>query len=320
MSTPWGAISSGSTDGAAADARFFLPQGLVADATSAYVADTNNHTIRRVDLATGAVTTIAGAAGQAAYADGTGGDARFNTPLGVALAADGHTLYVADAANRSIRAVDVQTGAVTTLPTNGAPGSMFARFNTPSGLARAGNVLYVSDSADHVVVAIDLGTNLVTSVAGTPRVAGAVDGTGMKARFNAPAGLAADGRGTLYVADTLNDAVRAIDLKSGAVTTLAGVLGIQGADDGPAAMAHFAQPSALAVDAVGDLFVGDALNETVRRIDVKSATVSTPIGVIKKTGVQLGPLPAQIGQPTALALTPDAKLLLFSESSLLEAH
>jgi len=58
----------------------------------------------------------------------------------------------------------------------------------------------------------------------------------------------------------------------------------------------------------------------VRRIDVKSATVSTPIGVIKKTGVQLGPLPAQIGQPTALALTPDAKLLLFSESSLLEAH
>jgi sugar lactone lactonase YvrE len=320
VSTPWGAISSGSTDGAAADARFFLPQGLAADATSAYVADTNNHTIRRVDLASGAVTTIAGAAGQAAYADGTGGDARFNTPIGVALSADGHSLYVADSANRSIRAVDVQSGAVTTLPTNGAPGSMFARFNTPMGLARAGGVLYVSDAGDHVVVAVDLGSDVVNNVAGTPRVAGAIDGTGMKARFNAPSGLAADGRGKLYVADTLNDAVRAIDLESGAVTTLAGVLGIQGADDGPAAMAHFAQPSALAVDAVGDLFVGDGLNETVRRIDIKNATVSTPIGVLKVTGVRLGPLPAQIGQPTALALTPDAKLLIFSESSLLEAH
>ena len=87
-------------------------------------------------------------------------------------------LYVADSGNRSIRAVDLASGAVTTLPVNGAPGSMFARFNTPTGLARDGTHLYVSDSSDHVIVAVDLATKLVTAVAGTPRIAGVTDGIG----------------------------------------------------------------------------------------------------------------------------------------------
>src|SRR5262249_14492974 len=131
VSTILGTISAGAVDGIGEAARFFVPQGLAADATSAYVADSHNHTIRRVDLASAAVTTIAGAAGEAAYADGTGGDARFNTPIGVALDAGAQRLFVSDSGNRSIRAVDLASGAVTTLPTNGAPGSMFARFNAP---------------------------------------------------------------------------------------------------------------------------------------------------------------------------------------------
>src|SRR6185312_11132137 len=119
---------------------------------------------------------------------------------------------------------------------------------------------------------------------------------------------------------TLNDAVRKIDLATGAVTTVAGVLGIRGADDGPAASAHFAQPASLAVDGLGDLFVADTLNSLVRRIDLAHATVSTVIGTLAGNGVMLGPLPAQLGPPTALALTPDARLLVASESSLLVAH
>ncbi|HEX8954261.1 MAG TPA: hypothetical protein VF945_20545, partial [Polyangia bacterium] len=222
--------------------------------------------------------------------------------------------------NRSIRAIDLATGAVTTLPTNGAPGSGFARFNTPSGLASDGKHLYVSDSADQVVVAVDLATNVVSAVAGSPRVAGANDGVGAKARFNAPQGLAADGKGALYVADTLNDAVRKIDLATGTVTTAAGVLGVTGYDDGAAAMAHFAQPGALAVDSVGDLFVGDTLNALVRRIDLAHGTVSTAVGVFGRAGVAPGPLPAQLGPTTAVALTPDAKLLVASENALLLAH
>jgi sugar lactone lactonase YvrE len=320
VTTNRGALAVGSSDGAGAMARLFAPQGIAVAATTAYVADTDNHTIRAVDVQSGAVTTIAGAAGQAAYADGAGGDARFNTPIGVALDAAGKELYVADSGNRSIRAIDLASGTVSTLPTNGAPGSGFVRFNAPSGLARDGTHLYVSDSSDQVIVAVDLATNLVTAIAGTPRVAGANDGVGAKARFNAPQGLASDGKGALYVADTLNDAVRKIDLASNTVTTAAGVLGAMGSDDGPVAEAHFSQPGALTADGVGDLFVGDTLNHVVRRIDLAHGMVTTPVGVVGKVGVAPGPLPAQLGVPTALALTPDAHLLIASENAILVAH
>lgn len=320
VTTILGAISTGSTDGVGAAARFFVPQGLAVAGTTAYVADSDNHTIRAVDLATGAVTTLAGAAGQASFADGSGGDARFNTPIGLALDDGATHLYVADSGNRSIRVVALAGGAVSTLPTNGAPGSMFVRFNAPSGLARDGTHLYVSDVSDQVVLAVDLATNLVANLAGSPRVPGANDGVGGKARFNGPAGLAADGQGLLYVADTLNDVVRRIDEKTATVVTIAGALGIPGSDDGPATMAHFSQPTTLAVDAVGDLFVGDTLNALVRRVDLKNGVVSTPVGSLAKSGVRTGPLPAQIGPPTALALTPDAHLLIVSESALLVAR
>ncbi|HEX9103442.1 MAG TPA: hypothetical protein VF997_14620, partial [Polyangia bacterium] len=320
VTTLFGARSSGSSDGAGSAARFSAPQGIAVAGATAYVADSGNHTLRAVDLRSGAVTTLAGAAGQAAYADGNGPDARFNAPIGLALDDTARHLYVADSGNRSIRAIDLTTGAVTTLPTNGAPGSGFARFNTPSGLASDGKHLYVSDSADQVVVAVDLATNVVSAVAGSPRVAGANDGVGAKARFNGPSALAADGKGALYVADTLNDAVRKIDLATGTVTTAAGVLGVTGYDDGAAAMAHFAQPGALAVDSVGDLFVGDTLNALVRRIDLAHGTVSTAVGVFGRAGVAPGPLPAQLGPTTAVALTPDAKLLVASENALLLAH
>jgi hypothetical protein len=114
--------------------------------------------------------------------------------------------------------------------------------------------------------------------------------------------------------------VRRIDLASGTVVTVAGVLGIAGSDDGPVASAHLSQPGALAVDAVGDLFVGDALNSLVRRVDLINGIVSTPIGTLSATGLEPGPLPAQLGPPTALALTPDAHLLVMSENTLLVAH
>ncbi len=320
VTTILGAIANGSADGAGSVARFAAPQGLAVAGSVAWVADTGNDTIRRVDLGSGAVSTVAGAAGQATWADGAGGDARFNAPLAVALDDAAGRLFVADSGNRSIRAVDLATGAVTTLSLVGAPGSMFVRFDTPSGLAHAGTHLYVSDAGDHDIVDVDLLTNVVFAVAGTPRVAGSNDGVGALARFNSPSGLVADGRGALYVADTLNDAVRKIDLASGTVSTVAGVPGITGATDGPTTLAQLARPIALALDGRGDLFVADSLNRVVRLVDLNAGMVSTPIGSIEESGVALGPLPAQLGAPTALALTPDAHLLVASESSLLLAH
>ena len=320
VTTILGAIADGSSDGAGTAARFSGPQGLAVAGNVAFVADSGNDTIRRVDLPTGAVTTIAGAAGQATFADGAGADARFDTPLALALDDAGATLFIADSGNRSIRALDVASGAVTTLPLNGAPGSMFVRFDTPSGLAHDGTHLYVSDAADNVIVAVDLATNLVTAVAGTPRVAGASDGIGPAGRFNGPTGLVADGMGALYVADSLNEAVRRIDLASATVSTVVGVLGYPGANDGATATAHLSRPVALALDGLGHLYIADSANAVVRLVDLNASVVSTPIGSIAQSGVQLGPLPAQLGTPTALALTPDAHLLMTSESALLVAH
>jgi sugar lactone lactonase YvrE len=320
VTTILGAIAAGASDGAGGQARFAAPQGLAVAGDVAWIADSGNDTIRRVEMSTGAVTTVAGAAGQASYADGVGGDARFDTPLAVALDAAAGLLYVADSGNRSIRAVDLATAAVTTLTLTGAPDSSFVRFATPSGLALDGTRLYVSDSADHVVVAVDLLTRVVFGVAGTARVAGSSDGRGALARFNSPSALVADGRGALYVADTLNDAVRKIDLGSGGVSTLAGLPGYTGADDGPTSLARFARPVALALDGLGDLFVADSANSVVRLVAIDASLVSTPIGSIAQSGVALGPLPAQLGAPTALALTPDARLVVASESALLIAH
>lgn len=322
VTTVAGAWPTGTSDGTGSAARFFAPQAIAVDGagSAAYVADTNNQTVRKLVLATGEVTTLAGAAGQAMYADGAAGDARFNTPSGIAWDDAARRLYVADTANRSIRVVDAATGAVSTLPTNGAPGAGFARFNAPTGLALAGGHLYVSDAQDHVVDGVDLATNLVTIVAGSPRVAGASDGVGKLARFNAPAGLASDGKGALYVADVLNSAVRKVELASGTVTTVAGVIGVQGSDDGAATTAHLAYPLGVTVDALGDLFVADSLNALVRRVDLKASTMTTVIGVPKLAGVRLGPLPAQLGSPTAVALAPDGSLLVVSESAVLVAH
>jgi hypothetical protein len=185
-------------------ARFRNPLGVVPDgAGNLYVADTDNDTIRKVVLATGAVTTLAGTAGSIGYADGIGAAARFNGPTGLATDGAGN-LYVADTGNNTIRKVVLATGVVTTLAGNATlPGSAdgtgpAARFISPRGVALdgAGN-LYVADEGNHTVRVMVLATGAVTTLAGAAGMYGNMDGTGAAARFNSPFGVAADGAGNL---------------------------------------------------------------------------------------------------------------------------
>jgi sugar lactone lactonase YvrE len=320
VSTFAGARSKGSDDGVGAQARFLLPQGLAADDANIWVADSGNHTLRHIDAASAQVTTFAGAAGQPGTTDGAGGDARFNVPQGLALDGAAQLLYVADSNNHSIRKVDLASGRVTTLSYNRATGDKFTNFNAPAGLALDQGRLYISDYGNHDILAFDLAAGLVSTLAGKQGVPGHADGVGTMASFNGPFGLSADGRGNLFVADDQNDTVRQIDLASGTVTTLAGGFGAQGTADGVGTAAGFAFPDGVAADGVGDLFVGDSLNDLVRHVDVPSATVSTIIGVSRRPGVKLGPLPAQLTNPQALALTPSGGLLVISENAILLAH
>lgn len=260
----------GTLDGTGSDARFNT--GAVPLAVdlggNVYVADSLSHTLRKV-TPTGEVTTIAGSPGLAGTADGTGSAARFNVPRAVVVDHD-NNIILADSGNHTIRKI-TPTGIVTTLA--GTPGSSgsangtgsAARFNTPRGLAldANGNV-YIADTSNHTVRKMTP-AGVVTTLAGTPGSAGSADGTGSAARFNTLRGLAVDGSGNVYVADLLNHTIRRIT-PAGVVTTVAGSATKSGAVNGIGSTARFNNPYGLAIDTAGNLYVGDSLNHTIRKM------------------------------------------------------
>ena len=300
------ALTAGAVDGTGATARFNWPGNLTYDgAGDLYVADTQNNTIRKIVVATAAVTTLAGAAGFG-NTDGTGADARFYSPEGLAYDGAG-SLYVADLTNATIRKITVATGAVTTLA--GAAGyghsdgtGAAATFFGPQELAYdgAGN-LYVSDTGNNTIRQIAVATGAVTTLAGAAGTVGSADGVGTTASFSVPGGLAYDGAGNLYVADTQNDRIRQIAVATGTVTTLAGS-GALGSADGTGAAARFYQPDPLAYDGAGNLYVGDVGNNTIRKIVLATGVVTTLAGAAGPSGSADGTGPAaRFSGPMGLA-------------------
>ena len=282
-------LSNGSADGTGTSARFYYPSGAAVDsAGNLYVADTDNDTIRKVAVSTGAVTTLAGLAGNSGNADGTGSAARFNSPSGVAVDGAGN-VYVADTLNHTLRRVTSQ-GVVSTLAgATGSSGSTdgtgsAAQFQGPQGLAiDSASNLYVADTNNHTIRKVVLSTGAVTTVAGLAGNSGSVDGLGSLARFNFPSGVAVDGAGNLYVADTENHTIREI-LPTGLVNTLAGLAGNSGGADGVGSAARFDSPSAVAVDLSGNVYVADTDNHTVRKVVPASGSVSTLAGLAGTSG------------------------------------
>src|ERR1035437_403540 len=264
-----GYAGQGSADGLSSNARFSNPSGIAADSVgNVYVADTANHTIRQITPG-GAVSTLAGLAGVSGSADGTGSAALFNQPQGVAGDGAGN-VYVADTGNHTIRQI-APGGVVSTLAglagisgsANGTGGS--ARFYQPEGVAvDSGGNVYVADTWNHTIRAITPG-GVVSTLAGLAGTNGTTDGTGGAARFYQPQGVAVDGAGTLYVADMGNQTIRKI-MAGGAVSTLAGLAGSYGSADGTGASARFYGPASVAVDGLGDVYVADYFNQTLRKV------------------------------------------------------
>jgi sugar lactone lactonase YvrE len=295
----------GRADGTGAAATFFYPGGIAATSAGAlFVADTGNHTIRAI-ASPGIVTTLAGSAGQKGSVDGTGSQALFAYPYGVANDGSGH-LYIADSGNNTIR-MATTAGVVTTLAGSAGPAGSAdgvggaARFNSPAGVAAdsSGNV-YVADSGNSTIRKIAAG-GAVTTLAGTAGSSGSSDGTGAGAQFNAPDGVAVDAIGNIYVADTRNDTIRKIT-PGGTVTTLAGVAGQTGSSDGAGGSARFNGPYAVAVDSSGNVYVADFFNATIRKIDT-SGTVSTLAGAAGMVGFADGAgAAARFNQPYALTV------------------
>lgn len=265
----------GSADGVGSLAQFHNPTGVAVDTSgNVYVADSGNHTIRKI-TPYGLVTTIAGSPGTHGSNDGVGTAARFDYPAGIAVDKTGN-LFVADSLNCTIRKIAL-SGMVTTIA--GAPGlggtadgtGTSARFLKPNGvtLDSTGNI-YVADTNNHAIRKITP-DGVVTTLAGRPGVAGHVDGPGADARFALPFNTAFDGSGNLYVADGATHTVRKIDL-AGNVTTLAGSPGQEGSNDGTGMTARFAYPHGVGVDPAGNVYVSDWLNWSIRKV--------TPEGVV----------------------------------------
>lgn len=269
-----------------------------------YVADSSANVIRKITTA-GAVSTLAGTAGTSGSADGAGAAARFNQPGGLAVDGDG-VVYVADTGNATIRKI-TSAGAVTTFA--GSPAKRggvdgtgaAATFNGPSGLALDGDGnLYVADTMNSTIRRISTG-GVVTTVAGSTGKSGSADGNGSAARFNHPLGVAADGNGVVYVADTGNHLVRKL-AGTGEVTTLAGLGGVSGSDDGEGLHALFNQPAGVTVTDSGDLLVADTGNSTIRRVST-TGSVTTFAGVPGVAGADNGKGTAALfNQPHDLVL------------------
>jgi sugar lactone lactonase YvrE len=258
----------GSNNGTGTAAGFRAPTGVASDgAGNVYVADAANNTIRRITPA-GAVTTLAGLADNEGDEDGTGSAARFKYPNGLTVDSAGN-VYVADSFNHTIRKVTA-AGVVTTLAgQSGAGGSADgtgsnASFNTPTSVAVDGqNNVYVADTWNHTVRKVTP-ARVVTTLAGLAGVSGSTDGAGAAARFSSPTGLAVDGAGNVYVADTYNNKIRKVT-PAGVVTTLAGSEGTIGTTDATGSATRFGNPAGIAVDSTGNLYVADFYFNTIRK-------------------------------------------------------
>jgi len=265
VTTLAGSGTFGFADGAGATAQFRTPNGVAVDASgNVYVADVNNHRIRKITPA-GVVSTFAGS-GERGSANGTGTAAQFDYPRDVATDASGN-VYVADIYCGLIRKI-TPAGVVSTLAGSGTSGfadgaGTAAQFNNPLGVAidASGNV-YVGDYSNHRIRKITP-AGVVTTFAGSG-TAGFANGTGTTAQFNNPVGITLDASGNVYVADGGNHRIRKIT-PAGVVTTFAGS-GTAGFADGAGTTAQFSNPSGVALDASGNVYVADRTNHRIRKI------------------------------------------------------
>lgn len=297
---------AGSSDGSGNNARFSQPNAIAIDGGgNLFVTDTANNTLRKITAA-GLVSTLAGSAGNAGSADGSGQQARFNQPAGIAIDLAGN-LYLADTQNHTIRKV-TGAGMVTTLAgsagqagqTDGIAGN--ARFNQPWGLVRdpAGN-LYVTDTGNDTVRKITP-EGVVTTMAGTAGNQGSANGNGARAQFNSPRGITIDKTANLnlYIADTNNNTIRQLS-QNGDVTTLAGTAGTVGSDSGGGQRARFNQPNGIVIDSAGNIRVSDSDNQLIRNVS-QTGVVSTLAGSAGTTGHADGTgSDANFNQPMGMA-------------------
>jgi sugar lactone lactonase YvrE len=274
----------GNTDGTGGAARFDSPHAITTDASNnLYVADSVNHSIRKI-TPQGVVTTVAG--GTYGFLNSIGTDAQFRNTQGVAVDTATGSLYVADWGNHRIRGITIPQGAVSTFSGSGTQGFLdgsatIAQFNFdwPQGIGIAidkDRNLYVSDTLNHRIRKITpSGTTSTFAGSGAVgnRRGGFADGPGNSAQFDNPRGIAIDAEGNLYVVEGWGGRIRKIT-PQGVVSTFAGPNFV---DSATGNTEQLCQPSGITIDKEGNLYVADAGMHCIRKITPQGA-VSTVTG------------------------------------------
>ena len=279
--------------GAATSAELNYPTGIAFDSSgNLYIADHINHRIRKVDTS-GNITTIAG--------NGTLGDtgdssaatsAELDSPCGVAVDSSGN-VYIADTLNHVIR--KVAGGTITTFAGDQSLGSGYtgdtaaataAQLDAPVGIVvdSAGNV-WIADTGNSVIREVTTDGNINTIVGNSYADYGGDGGTAIACSLNHPLGLALDAAGNMYIADQLNQRIRMVAATKGVISTTSiittvagnGILGSKGSGD-LAIDAGLSDPSWVAVDSAGNLFITDLVNNIVRRVAAADGTIATVAG------------------------------------------
>jgi uncharacterized repeat protein (TIGR01451 family) len=304
--------------GAATSAQLNNPQGVAIDGFgNLYIADNGNERIRKVS--SGVITTVAGT-GSANFG-GDGGlatSAQINNPQALATDSSGN-FYIADAGNNRVR--KVSGGVITTVAGNGSPGyagdggmATSAELNFPQGVAvdSSGN-LYIDDNSNYRIRKVSGG--IITTVAGNGVNAfGGDGGSATSAHISVSSSVAVDGTGNLYISDFGNDRIRRVS--GGIITTFAGngTYGFSG-DSGPATSAELHNPTAVAVDGSGNVYIGDRDNDRIRKVTGGIISTIAGNGFSSFSGDGGSALNAQLNSPQGIAVDSVGDLYISDSSN-----
>jgi sugar lactone lactonase YvrE len=315
FSTVAGTGSAGYTGdgGAATAARLDRPYGVAVDASdNLYIADMNNHVIRKVTAVTGLISTYAGTGSDGNTGNGGAATAaKLGDPYGVALDSAGN-LHIADKKYHVVRKVTAATGVISAVAGTGSAGytgdggaATSAKLDEPYDVALDGSDnVYIADMGNDVIRKVTAASGVISTFAGTGTGGYTGDGgAATSARLNEPYGVGLDASDNLYIAQRKNYVVRKVNASDLIITTVAGT-GSNGytGDDDLATLAELSEPYDVAVSSTGDLYIADGLNDVVRRVDGESQVITTINSGGSYTGDGGLAVLAKVNQPWDMAV------------------
>jgi len=303
-----------------------LPNGVAVDNSgNVFIADTGNHRIQRLAAGTGVITTVAGTGNAGFSGDGGGATgAGIRSPNGVAVD-NGGNLFISDSGNHRIRRVAAGTGVITTVAGTGnasfsgdGGGATGADLNFPSGVAvDGGGNLFIADRTNNRIRRVAADTGIITTFAGTGTAGFSGNGGGATgAGLNVPSGVAVDGSGNLFIADTGNRRIRRV--AAGTITTFAGNggFGFDG-DGGAATSTSLASPSGVVVDDSGNVFIADTGNRLIRRVAAGTGIINVLAGnlIAGFSGDGGAATSANLSNPSGVAVDGSGNLFIADRSN-----